>query len=301
VRSRRPLLLFVVALAIAAPAAQDRSVHEAPRFRSRVDVVSVTMTVRDAEGHLVTDLPRDAFEVYEDGNRQAITQFTSERIPISLGMLLDVSDSMYGRRMQDARSAVERFLFELLDPADEFFILAFNHQPSVLTGWTKTTAVIRRALDGLRAFGGTAIYDAVLASLPIVETRSEERTALVLISDGADTASDATLRHVRSALLRSDAFVYAIAINPPESRPINTQVNPTALREITDGSGGRTEVVRDTADLVAATSSIAEELNHQYVLGYNSPHGADGKYHAIRVRVRDRNHRVRARNGYVAE
>lgn len=300
-RSFRPVVLFAVALASAPPAAQDGIVREAPRFRSRVEVISVTMTVRDAEGRLVTDLPREAFEVYEDGNRQAITQFTSERVPISLGMLLDVSDSMYGQRMQDARSAVERFLFELLDPADEFLIVAFNHQPHVLTSWTKTTAVIRRALNGLRAFGGTAIYDAVLASLPIVEARSEERTALVLISDGADTASDATLRHVRSALLRSDAFVYAIAINPPESRPINTQVNPTALREITDGSGGRTEVVRDRTDLVAATASIAEELNHQYVLGYNSPHGPDGKYHAIRVRVRDPSHRVRARNGYVAE
>jgi VWFA-related protein len=294
------VLLFAAAFASAAPAPQERIVREAPRFRSRVEVVSVTVTVRDVDGRLVTNLPQDAFEVYEDGNRQTITQFTHERVPISLGVLLDVSDSMYGRRMEDARGAVNRFLFELLDPADEFFILAFNHEPHVLTGWTKTPAIIRRALDELRPFGGTAVYDALLTSLPITETRSGERTALLVISDGADTASDATLRNVRFALLRSDAFVYAIAIDPPESRPINAQVNPAALREITDASGGRTEVVQDTAGLVAATSSIAEELNHQYVLGYNSPHGPDGKYHAIRVRVRDPSHRVRARSGYVA-
>jgi len=300
VRSRPGVLLFAAALASAVPAAQDRAVREAPRFRSRVEVIGVTSTVRDAEGRLVTDLPRDAFEVYEDGNRQAITQFTRERVPISLGVLLDVSDSMYGRRMEDARGAVKRFLFDLLDPTDEFFILAFNHEPRVLTGWTRTPAIVRQALEGLRPFGGTAVYDAVLASLPMIETRSEQRTALLLISDGADTSSDATLRNVRSALLRSDAFVYAIAINPHVSQPINTQVNPAALRDITDGSGGRTEIAQDTADLVATTSSIAEELNHQYVLGYNSPHPPDGKYHAIRVRVRDPSYRVRARSGYVA-
>ena len=298
--SRHRVLLFAAALASAVPAPQDRTVRNAPRFRSRVEVISVTATVRDDEGRLVTGLPRDAFEVYEDGSRQIITQFTWERVPISLGVLLDVSDSMYGRRIEDARGAVRRFLFELLDPADEFFILAFNHEPRVLTGWTRTPAIVRGALDELRPFGGTAVYDALMRSLPIVETRSGQRTALLVISDGADTASDATLRDVRSALLRSDAFVYAIAIDPPESRPINAQVNPAALREITDASGGRTEVVQDSADLVATTSSIAEELNHQYVLGYNSPHPPDGQYHAIRVRVRDPSHRVRARSGYVA-
>ena len=94
------------------------------------------------------------------------------------------------------------------------------------------------------------------------------------------------MRDVRSALIRSDAFVYAIAIDSPDRRPINTRVNPFALREITDDSGGRTEIVTDSADLAAATARVAEELNSQYVIGYNAPHGADGAYHSIRVRVR---------------
>jgi hypothetical protein len=105
---------------------------------------------------------------------------------------------------------------------------------------------------------------------------------------------------VRSALVRSDAFAYAIAIDSPEPQPINTRVNPTALREITDDSGGRTEVVRSMPDLIAATAKIAEELNNQYVLGYTSPRGADGQFHSIRVRVRGSEYRVRARSGYVA-
>jgi VWFA-related protein len=105
---------------------------------------------------------------------------------------------------------------------------------------------------------------------------------------------------VRSALLRSDAFVYAIALDSPDRQAINSRVNPTALREITDDSGGRTELVQRSEDLADATSRIAEELNSQYVLGYTSPQGADGHYHSIRVRVRGTDYKVRARNGYVA-
>ena len=294
------LLVALTVLTVALPGAQNRPLRDTHLFRSGVEITSITATVRDAAGRLIADLPRDAFEVYEDGERQTISQFARERVPISLGVLLDVSDSMFGRRIQDARSAVDRFLFELLDPGDEFFILAFNHRPHILTRWTNAPDVVRRALDALRPSGGTAAYDAVLAALPLIDARSRQRAALVLISDGADTASTATLRDVRSALLRSDGFAYAIAIDPPEPQAINARVNPAALREITDESGGRTEIVQNSADLVDATSRIADELNHQHVLGYTSTRGADGLYHSLRVKVQGSQYRVRARNGYVA-
>jgi VWFA-related protein len=140
----------------------------------------------------------------------------------------------------------------------------------------------------------------VLRALPLIETRPRDRAALVLISDGADTASDATVRDVRLALLHSDAFVYAIAIDPPAQRAINRAVNTSALSEITDGSGGHTELVHSTADLQSATAIIADELNKQYVLAYSSSRANDGKYHSIRVRTREPQYRVRARNGYIA-
>jgi len=276
------------------------SLHAQTPLKSGIEVITVAATVHDSEGRLATSLTREMFDIFEDGEPQAVTQFTHERVPIGLGVLLDISDSMYGKRIQDARSAVNRFLFELLDPGDEFFILAFNHQPRILTGWTNEPGVVRTALDGVRPSGGTAAYDAVLAALPLVERRNRERAALLLISDGADTASTASLREVKSALVRSDAFVYAIAIDPPEPKAINTRVNPTTLREITDDSGGRTEVAHNTADLITASAKIAEELNNQYVLGYSSSHGADGQFHSIRVRVRGPEYRVRARNGYIA-
>ncbi len=269
------------------------------RLESGVDLVMVTATVLDAEGHLVTNLSREAFGIREDGLEQSITVFSSERVPVGLGVLLDASDSMFGQRIIDARAAVERFLFTLLDPADEFFLNVFNHQPRALTPWTSTPTVVSDALAALRPSGGTAMYDAVVNAMPQIERRNRQRAALLIISDGADTASDATLREVRSALLRSDAFVYAIAIDSPKGFAINRQVNPAALNEITSQSGGRTEVVHDVAGLNLATTTIAEELNHQYVLGYSSPKSTDGKFHSIRVSMRDPNYRVRARNGYV--
>jgi VWFA-related protein len=250
-------------------------------------------------GRLALGLPREAFEIFEDGEPQTITQFTNERVPVGLGVLLDMSDSMFGQRMVDARAAVERFLFELLHADDEFFVLAFNHYPHILTRWTSTPEDIRAALADVKPSGGTAIYDAVAGALPMIGRRTRERAAIVVISDGADTASDLTVAEVRTSLLRSDAFVYAIAIDSPSRQAINTRVNAAALGEITSQSGGRTEVVQDMDGLRAATARIAEELNSQYVMAYASPRATDGKYHSIRVRVTRPGYKVRARNGYV--
>jgi Ca-activated chloride channel family protein len=292
-------LVLVVAVLGLAPRLPGQVVQSNQVLRSGVDVVTVTATVVDAEGKLVTGLPKEAFEIYEDGERQTITQFTNQRVPVGVGLLLDVSDSMFGARIVDARTVVERFLFELLDGSDESFVLAFNHYPHILSRWTSSPDEVREALAGLKPSGGTAIYDAVIGALPMVARRTKERAALVVISDGADTASDASVGEVRKALLRSDAFVYAVAIDSPTRQVINTRVNDTALSEITGQSGGRTEVVRDMEGLQAATARIAEELNSQYVMAYPSPRATDGKYHSIRVRVTLPGHRVRARNGYV--
>jgi Ca-activated chloride channel family protein len=300
VRLRRTLLALLLASLAAAPAAQNPSVRDPQTFQTGVEITSITATVFDKDGRLITGLPREVFEVFEDGIRQNVTQFTNERVPLGMGVLLDISDSMFGVRIRDARAAVDDFLINRLTADDEFFILAFNHDPHILTNWTTEPAVVRRALDSLRPSGGTAVYDAVTHALPMLERRSRQRAALLIISDGADTASDTTVRELRSALLKSDAFVYAIAIDSAARQAINAGVNVGALREITGESGGRTEVVRSSGEVAAAAARIAEELNSQYVLGYSSPRGADGQYHSIRVRVAGADYRVRARNGYVA-
>jgi len=296
----RGLWLFLTALAATAVAAAQAPTPPHNFFQSRVDLIGVTATVVTQDGTLVTGLSKDDFEIFEDGDRQPITQFTNERVPVSVAVLLDVSDSMFGQRLIDARAAVERFLFTRLDQADEFCVIAFNHEPRRLTPWTQSADLIREGLSGLRPSGATGLYDAVIAAMPMMERRSRERGALLIISDGEDTASDASMHDVRTALLRSDAFSYAIGIDPPARRAINTGVNVSALNEITSGSGGSTEVVHDTADLDGATARIADALNKQYLLGYVSSRAPDGKYHSIRVRAVNSSYRVRARNGYVA-
>jgi Ca-activated chloride channel family protein len=300
VEARVSLVAILTLTSVGLLAQSSQPLRDQRLFRSGIELTSISATVTDRDGRLIPDVARDAFEVYEDGQLQTISQFSHERVPVGLGVLIDISDSMFGKRIQDARAAVERFLFDLLDPQDEFFLLAFNHKPRGLTPWTRERDEVRRALDGLRPSGGTAIYDAMFEALPILDRRTRERAALLIISDGADTASAATLRDVRSALLRNDVFVYAIAIDSADAKAINARVNVDALRDITNQSGGRTEVVRNSADLADATARIADELNNQYLIGYTSPKGADGAYHSIRVKVAGTDYRVRARNGYVA-
>ena len=272
---------------------------QAPAFRARLDLVQVTVSVTDASGRLVTGLTKDEFQVWEDGLEQEVTQFTDERVPVSLGVLLDASDSMRGQPIADATAAVDRFVGDLLFPDDEAFVATFNHLPRLVARWKRPPRTLAHVLDGLHPSGGTAIYDALAQTAALFERRDNLRAAFVLISDGADTASDRTLHQTLDVLRRSDAFVYAIAIDSPEARA-STRVNPEALRDITSLTGGYTEVVRDAADLGPATARIADELNKQYTLGFSSMHPPDGSWRTLRVRVRRPDHFVRARRGYYA-
>ncbi len=273
---------------------------QTPRFRARVETIQVTVTVVDTNGRLITDLAKDDFDIAEDGVAQDVTQFTAERVPVSLGVLLDGSDSMRGQRIADARGAFDRFVGDLLQPEDEAFVATFNHEPKIVVPWKQPPSVLAHALDAVRPTGGTAIYDALVEVAPMLDRRSNTRAAIVLVSDGADTASDRTLQQARDVIRRTDAFVYAIAIDAADARA-STRVNADALREITGPSGGYTEVVRDPADLGPATERIANELNHQYTLGYSTSRPADGKWHNIRVRVRNHDYLTRSRRGYYAD
>jgi VWFA-related protein len=272
---------------------------QTPVFRGGVEAVEVTVTVTDARGRLITGLTRDDFSIHEDGEPQTITHFTDERVPISLGVLLDVSDSMVGRPIADAREALDIFVRDLLKPEDEAFIAVFNHATRVIAPWTRPPSALAGRLSTLWPSGATAMYDALVATAPIFASRTHARSAIVIISDGADTASDVTLRETRSLLQHSDPFLYAIAIDSVGERP-SARVNPEALRNISEPSGGYTEVVRTAADLRPATERIAYELNHQYTLGYSPTRSPDGAWRSIRVRLRDRSLFARARRGYFA-
>jgi len=305
-------------------------------FRGGIDLINVSATVTDARGRFVDGLTRDDFLVYEDGEPVELTLFDNERVPVSLGIALDTSGSMDGRKMEAARNALDRFLYDLLGPDYEFFLFRFDYTPVLLQDWTTSPDRLSRAIRDIRPRGGTALYDAVAESVPRVAEGRHRKKALLIISDGNDTNSETDDRDLRALIRETEALVYAIGIDARERRRLGIfggplrpglpgtplpipggrrrppragtpfqrlqeeRVNVGALRDLTDDSGGRTEIVRDTDDLDPATAGIARELSRQYQLGYPALHAGDGRWHSIRVEVRNPDYRVRARRGYVA-
>ena len=289
----------LAALLLVLPLLTQRPIDMRDRnFRAASELVTTAVTVRDAEGRLVTSLGQADFIVDEDGVAQPITQFTKERVPVSLSLTLDISDSMRGQRMADARGALAHFLDKLLAVDDEASLLGFNHETRMFGQWTTERDGMRSKLDAIRPSGGTALYDAVDAALPLFESRLHPRAALLLVSDGADTASDVTPTVLKQKLVRSDVFLYAIGIDTLDARN-STRINPFTLQELTSQGGGYTEIIRTTAELGPATERIAEELNKQYMIGYTPTTRGDGKYHTVRVRVTNSTYTVRARRGVV--
>lgn len=274
------------------------ALHAQESFRAGVIMVPVTVTVTDANGRLVTGLTRDDFQVFENGVEQEVTLFTSERVPVSLGMLLDTSDSMRGEPIVNAHAAVEHFLSTLLLPEDEAFVALFNHEVSLAATWTRPPADLPPLLVPLNPFGGTSIYDAIIDTAPLFSARVHPRAALVVISDGADTASFATLGEARDTYRQSEAFVYALGIDNPDGRRLSTRVNPAALNNITAPSGGYTEIIHSALELGPATQRIAAELNSQYTLAYSPAEPPDGEWRTILVRMQGLV--ARARQGYYA-
>jgi Ca-activated chloride channel homolog len=313
--------------------AQERQSGQSFSFRTSVDLVSVNATVTDRNGHFVPGLRAEDFAVLEDGERQTITQFETERVPVSLGIVLDTSGSMSGERMTAAREALGRFV-DLLGPDDEMFLYRFDSRPMLVQGWTEDRRMLMRRLGSVTATGGTALYDAVAEAIPLAASGSRRKKALVVISDGNDTNSEIQLSEVRQLIRESEVMVYAIGIDgpsgtgstrspapptlplpwpglpwpgrrpqPPARTPragMNERVNVQALRMLSDDSGGRTEIVEGARNLDQATSGIASELSQQYFLGYVSTRPKDGRWHDITVQVRRGSYQVRARRGYVA-
>jgi Ca-activated chloride channel family protein len=340
---RAPSALLFAAL-VAATAAAGAQSQEGFRFRSGVDLVNVTTTVTDDDGRFVSGLRREDFTVYEDGKLQDISHFSSDRVPVSLGIVLDTSGSMSAEKMSAARSAIDRLIFDLLGKEDELFLVQFATRAALRQDWTTDRQLISRAVREANATGGTAIYDAVATAIPTAQAGTHVKKALLVISDGNDTNSSTTVTSLRQQIRESDVLVYALGIDgsnrrsgnvvrPPVQIPMplpfpfpggrrpqpglppiggggsgsggwpsapGDRVNADALRQITDDTGGRTEIVRGSEGLGPATARIADELSKQYYLGYSSNTERDGQWHSIRVNVRDRRLTVRARRGYVA-
>jgi Ca-activated chloride channel family protein len=164
------------------------------RFKSGVELINVTATVSDDNGRFVPGLRQEDFIVYEDDQPVTVTHFSAERVAVSLGIALDTSGSMAGSKIQEARAALDRFLFDLLDKQDEVFLYRFSSTPVLLQPWTTDRQQLSKALRGAEPNGGTAMYDAVAEAIPLTVQGQNRKKALLVISDGNDTSSRTTVR-----------------------------------------------------------------------------------------------------------
>lgn len=205
---------LVIWLSAALLLAQEKPAGQGFQFRSNTDLINVTVTVTDANGRFVPDLTRDDFVVYEDGRPQVVQQFDSDRVPVSLGIVLDTSGSMAGEKIQAAQATLNKFLFDLLGPNDQVFLYRFDSQPQLIQGWTSDRAAVSRALGTAQARGGTALYDAVAEAVPLAQKGVERKKALLVISDGEDQNSRLGLRETQQLIRESEVLVYGIAIDP---------------------------------------------------------------------------------------
>ncbi|RPJ74857.1 MAG: VWA domain-containing protein, partial [Acidobacteria bacterium] len=278
-------------LAVSQPAALER--QAVAQFSSGVQAVEVYASVTDARGEPVTGLTADAFEVLEDGEPQRISAFAAGEFPLSVALAVDRSASMAGPRLEQAIAAGRSFV-GALRPADRLMLVAISSRVEVVAPLSDDRHAALRALEGLRPWSTTALHDAIVESIRLVQPGSGRR-ALVLLSDGVDRYSEATAAEAITRARQSDVMVYPIALGRQPS---------TLFPQLARLTGGRSFQVTDPGKLESTLQAVARDLRYQYLLGYapaRPPEAGNAPdWRSIEVRVRGRDLRVRARDGYYA-
>jgi Ca-activated chloride channel family protein len=272
-----------------------------PSFRSgSSELVVLPIVVTDKRGGYISDLPRERFEVYDNGRRMPIQLFTTEDTPVTVGLIVDGSSSMRGRLGEVVAASLA--FAKSSNPNDELFAIRFNDdvREAVLNHrflLASDLIALERALSSLVPEGRTALYDALIAGLDHVNEGTRPRKVMVVISDGGDNASRATLDQVLARARTSNAAIYTIGIYEDD----DPEKNPGALKSLARATGGERYLPRTPGALLQVCERIAREIRSGYTIGYPPP-DRDGVFHRIRVQVvaPGRNVSVRTRPGYFA-
>jgi Ca-activated chloride channel family protein len=234
---------------------------------------------------LVTGLQAENFQLFEGKKPQEIRHFSSEDVPVSVGIILDASGSMRSK-MDRVRDAVKQFCAEA-NPQDEFFMIVFSDRPRLATDFTSLPEDLEKELLFTQPKGRTALLDAIYMGLHKMKEAKYGKKALLIISDGGDNHSLYGEKEVKSAAKESDVMIYAIGTfdryvpTPEESR------GPALLSEIAEPTGGRALSLQNEIELPAVARHIGRELRTQYVLAYRPQDmPRDGKWHKIQVKLR---------------
>ena len=296
--TRSTLWLYVTAvLAIAGVGATQ------PTFRTETRLVVLHATVKNDRGDLVTDLDRSAFSVFENGRPQPVTLFRRDDVPVSLGLLIDNSGSM--RTLRARVEAAALALVRASNPDDEVFVVNFADKVHVDVPMTREIKAVEANIARVDSIGGTALRDAVrLAEQYLRDHASRDRRVLLVVTDGKDNASVATVKQIEAAAERSETSLFGIGLFADEGA--SSKQGRRELEALTTRTGGVARYPMTVNQIEPAALDLAKQIRQQYTIGYTPTNQAlDGTYRTIRVEARAerRSERlsVHTRPGYRAE
>jgi VWFA-related protein len=268
-------------------------------IRKQVEEVVVHATVLDRDQRMVTTLDRNAFKVYEDGKEQKLTSFRHEDVPVAMGIVVDNSGSMREKRDKVNKAALN--LVRASNPQDQVFVVNFNDEYFLDQDFTSDIGKLKEALEKIEARGGTALYDALVASADQCKNSPLQKKVLFAVTDGDDTASRQSLEQTIKRLQEENGpTVYAIAILGEEKQRRTKRV----LTTISERTGGLAFFPKTADEVDAISRRIAHDVRNQYTLGYKPTNPkTSGGYRSIRVEAEAKGHgklTVRTRSGYYA-
>lgn len=293
---RRVVMLAALALPAAAQQVEDPGFV----FRSDARLVVLHATVVDAQGHLVTDLPQSAFRVFEDGVEQVIKVFRREDAPVSLGMVIDASGSMLGKRERVNSAALA--LVRASHPEDEVFLISFNERAYLDAPFTSDIARLEEGLRRAEMQGVTAMRDALRLALEHLWRQGErDKKVLLVITDGEDNASSIDAGYLVRAAQQTGILVYAVGL-PGEAGREATARAKKELDALTAATGGQAWYLDDVSQSERVALAVARDIRNQYTLAYTPSNQAlDGRFRRIRVTAQaSQPLAVRTRTGYHA-
>jgi Ca-activated chloride channel family protein len=282
---------------------QDQQVNDQGVFvfKKDVDEVLLHATVVDDKQHLVTNLEKGAFSVFEDGKPQNIISFRHEDIPVAMGIVIDNSGSMREKRNKVNQAALN--LVRSSNPRDEVFVVNFNDEYYLDQDFTNDLLKMKEALEKIDARGGTALYDAVVASAEHLKRNARlDKKVLFVVTDGEDNASNETLEQAVKQLQEENGpQVYAIGILGDEEHPKRAK---RALDIIAQRTGGIAFFPKTLDEVDEISRSVARDIRNQYSIGYKptNPRGSGG-FRLVRVDAKAKGHgkmTVRTKSGYYA-
>ncbi len=265
--------------------------------------VRLNASVVDGSGRNIDNLPESAFHVYEDGTPQTILGFRHEDVPVSLGILIDSSGSMYDKRA--AVDAASLDLVRLSNPQDEAFLVDFSSEAYIDQDFTNNIDKLQQGLSYIKSSGGTALYDAVIASADYLAKNSKRsKQVLLIVTDGDDNASSATLEQAIRRVQELDGpAVYCIGLLFGEDTSRSeARHSREVLGELSEQTGGEAYFPRSLKDVDGLAQEVAQDIRQQYSIDYRSTKSPSvGGYRQIHVEAKEKGFgklQVRTRAGY---